>query len=712
MNNPMRLAVSCLLLLSPALYADFQYPETKAVDQKDIYHGIEVRDPYRWLEQDVRNSTAVAAWVEAQNKLTFAYLDALPERDRIKKRLRQLWDFERYETPFIAGKRYFYFKNDGLQNQSVLYYQDGLDAAAKVALDPNTWSDDGTVALAQVKVSPNGRYVAYGIQDGGSDWRTWRIKDLKTGTTLDDTLKWLKFSDVSWSKDNQGFFYSRFPAPAAGQKFQSLNKNHSVYYHKLGTTQQQDRLVYQRPDHPDWGFAAEVSDDGRYLLITVWRGTDDRYRLLYIDLKNAPGKAVDLIDEFKYNFSLLGNTDKTFYFHTTQLAPLGKVVAINLDKPGEKHWRTVIPQSDRVLSGASWVGGKIFAHYLRDARSEVSVYSPDGKFQQTLDLPGIGSINGLQGDPSQKETFYSYSSFNSPATIYHYDLRTGKTRRYRQPQAAFNPDDYTVKQVFYQSADGTSIPMFIAHKKALKINGRLPTLLYGYGGFNISLTPRFSITNLAWMEMGGVYAVANLRGGGEYGEAWHKAGTKLDKQNVFDDFIAAAEHLIASGYTEPGRLAIAGRSNGGLLVGAVSVQRPGLFAAALPAVGVMDMLRFNQFTAGRYWVDDYGSPENAQEFKALFAYSPYHNLSAGREYPATLVTTADTDDRVVPGHSFKYIAALQKAHKGAAPVMIRIETRAGHGAGKPTDKIIEEYADSWAFLVENLNMPLPDAYPR
>ncbi len=703
------LLISSLVLTAPALMG-FKYPETKTVDQTDNYHGTVVADPYRWLEDDVRNSFAVKEWVEEQNKVTFAYLDTIPERAAIKSRMRALWDYEKYGTPFIAGSKYFHFKNDGLQNQSVLYYQKKLDGKAKIAIDPNKWSKDGTLALAQAKVSPNGRYIAYGIQDGGSDWRTWRIKDLRTGKVLDDKLEWLKFTSISWKKNSKGFFYSRYPAPEKGAEFQSLNKNHTVYYHTVGKSQKSDTLIYERPDHPDWGYAAEVTDDGRYLLITIWRGTDSKYRLTYIDLKNPKNAPVDLVSEFKYDFSLLGNNDRTLYFRTTKDAAKGKVISINLDKADEKHWKTIIPESSDVLNSASRFGDEIIAHYLKDARSQVKAFDLNGKLVGELNLPGIGSITGFQGAQNDKETFYSYSSFNTPSTIYHYDVTTGESKKYRQPKVAFDPDDYVVKQIFYSSKDGTKIPMFIAHKKSIKIDGKRPTLLYGYGGFNISLKPSFSITRLAWMEMGGVYAVANLRGGGEYGEVWHKAGTKLQKQNVFDDFIAAGEYLVESGYTTPKKLGIFGGSNGGLLVGATAQQRPDLFAVALPAVGVMDMLRFNEFTAGRFWVDDYGSSANPEEFKALYAYSPYHNLKPGVAYPATLVTTADTDDRVVPGHSFKYTAALQKAHKGEAPVMIRVETRAGHGSGKPTEMIIDEYTDRWAFLLKNLGMSLPEGY--
>lgn len=684
----------------------FDYPQTATVDHMDDYHGTMVADPYRWLEDDVRESDDVHQWVEAQNAVSFSYLEKLPARASIEERLTELWNYERIGTPFKEGGRYFYFRNDGLQNQSVLFSQESLAHRAQVLIDPNGWSEDGTIALSGVSVSPDGKYLAYGIQDGGSDWRTWKVLDIESGEDTGNALSWLKFTSTSWAKDSTGFYYSRYQRPEEGEEFQSLNTNMKVYFHRLGTPQSEDELVYERPDHPDWGFQAEVTEDGRYLLITVWLGTDDRYQIVYKDLQiddaQTENQPVTLIGAFENDYSLAGNDGSILYFRTNRNAPKGRLIAIDLDNPGEESWTEIVPESENVLTAANLVGGRFVAEYLKDARSEVLVYDLDGALVSTVGLPGIGSADGFEGKASDPETFYTFSSYNAPGTIYRYDVATGESTVFRQAEVDFDPADYVVKQVFYTSKDGTRVPMFISHRKDITVGPDTPTLLYGYGGFNISLKPSFAITRLAWMEMGGIYAVANLRGGGEYGEEWHKAGTKLQKQNVFDDFIAAAEYLIAEEYTSTPKLAIFGGSNGGLLVGAVLNQRPDLFGAALPAVGVMDMLRFHKFTAGRFWTDDYGSSDNADEFAALYAYSPYHNVKEGTAYPPTLITTADTDDRVVPGHSFKYAAAMQKAQAGGAPVMIRIETRAGHGAGKPTDKIIEEYADRWAFLLEHL----------
>lgn len=691
-----------------------EYPMTETVEHVDTYHGVEVADPYRWLEDDVRESEAVKRWVEAQNELTFAYLADIPERKAIERRLTELWDYERYGLPEKDGGRYFYSYNDGLQNQDVVYTQASLDEEPRLLIDPNGWSEDGTVALASYHPSPTGTHVAYLVQDGGSDWRVARVMDVESGNELDDRLEWLKFTVLSWAKDGSGFYYSRYPETAEEEKFQSLNLNHALYFHRLGTPQAEDRLVYTRPDHPDWGYAASVSDDGAHLVITVWKGTDDRYQIVHQDLAEpgtGPGAEPRMIIEgFDHDYSFVGSVGGELFFRSNRDAPRNRLIAIDPERPAPEYWREIIPQGTDVLDGVSLVGGKIIAGYMQDAKSVVQVYDLEGNFPQTLDLPGIGSASGFDGTAGDPETFFSFTSFNLPTTINRYDVATGEVTVFRQPEVAFDPDDYVVKQVFYTSTDGTRVPMFIAHRKDLTPNGDTPTLLYGYGGFNISLTPAYSNVRLAWMEMGGVYAQANLRGGGEYGQEWHKAGTRLQKQNVFDDFIAAGEYLIAENYTKPSKLAIFGGSNGGLLVGAAVNQRPDLFGAAIPAVGVMDMLRFHQFTAGRFWVDDYGSAEDPEEFKALQAYSPYHNIEPGTQYPAVLVTTADTDDRVVPGHSFKYAAALQNAQAGEAPVLIRIETRAGHGAGTPTSKIIEDYADRWAFLVENLDMELPEGY--
>jgi prolyl oligopeptidase len=703
------LAVALSLAAATTIAGTVDYPKTKIDGKSDVYHGVKVDDPYRWLEQDVRESADVHAWVEAQNEVTFAYLEGIPERERITQRLTELWNFEKYGVPHKEGGRYFYSMNDGLQNQFVLYTQATLTDPPRVVIDPNTWSKDGTIALAELEVSPDGRYAAYSIQDGGTDWRIWRVLEIATGKLLDDKVEWVKYSDASWRADSSGFYYSRYPEPE-GEEFQSLNMNHTVYYHRVGTPQAQDTVVYTDADHPDWGYAPIVTDDGKYLVITVWKGTDERYQIATQDLSDAQAKPRMIIEGFDHDYTFIGADGDQLYFRTNDGAPNGRVIAIDARKPERSQWREIVPQSKDVIVDAGLVGGRFVVEYLHDAYSLVRVYERDGRVVRDVALPGIGSVQGFDGRLDDPETFYAYSSFNAPTTIYRYDVASGQSTLFKQASVDFDPDDYVVEQVFYRSKDGTRVPMFLAHRKGIAQDGDNPTLLYGYGGFNQAQTPLFKVERLAWMEMGGIFALANLRGGSEYGDAWHDAGKKMSKQNVFDDFIAAAEYLVAEKYTRPERLGIFGRSNGGLLIGAVLNQRPDLFGAALPAVGVMDMLRFNQFTAGRFWVDDYGSAENADEFKALYAYSPYHNVRKGTKYPATLVTTADTDDRVVPGHSFKYIAALQAAQGGDAPVLIRIETRAGHGSGKPTDKLIEEFADEWAFLVANLGVKLPQPY--
>ncbi|MEM7500606.1 MAG: prolyl oligopeptidase family serine peptidase [Pseudomonadota bacterium] len=687
-----------------------QYPETAEVEQVDDYHGTQVADPYRWLEDDVRESGDVKQWVDRQNEVTFAYLETIEERAAIERRMTELWDYERYFIPRKAGGRYFYQYNDGLQNQEVILTQTSLDAEPRLLIDPNLWSDDGTVALAAYYPSPDGSHIAYLVQDGGSDWRTARVLEVATGEELDDQLEWLKFTELSWAGDGSGFYYSRYPATNEEDKFQSLNKNMAIYFHELGASQENDRLVYAIPEEPDWGPRAEVTADGRHLVITIAVGTDDRYQIAYQDLEDQSATPSTLIAGFDHDYTLVGSVGDELYFRTNDGAPRNRLVAIDPRFPSPENWREVIAEGEDVLDLATLVGNRVIAQYMQDAWSVVRIFDLNGEEAGRVDLPGIGTAEGFLGNVDDPETFFSYTSFNSPGVINRLDVDTGAVEVFKKPEVAFDPDDYVVDQVFYPSKDGTRVPMFIAHHKDVTPDGRRPTMLYGYGGFNISLQPAFSVTRLAWMEMGGIYAVANLRGGGEYGVAWHKAGTKLKKQNVFDDFIAAAEYLIENGYTTSSKLAIFGGSNGGLLVGAVTNQRPELFGAAIPAVGVMDMLRFHRFTAGRFWTDDYGSADNPDEFAALYAYSPYHNVEAGATYPAVLVTTADTDDRVVPSHSFKYAAAMQKAQAGSAPVLIRIETRAGHGAGVPTDKVIEDYADRWAFLVRNLDMRLPEGY--
>ncbi len=679
-----------------------KYPETKKIDHVDDHHGTKVPDPYRWLEDDVRQSKEVAAWVEAQNKVTIAFLESIPQREAIKKRLTDLWNYEKYGVPIKAGGRYYYFKNDGLQNQSVMYAMETLTSEPRVLIDPNSWSKDGTVALAATSFSDDGKFLAYSVAEAGSDWNIWRVMEADSGRLLSDELKWVKFSGVSWTKDSRGFFYSRYDEPKEGAAFQSLNKNQKVFYHRVGSSQSDDVLVYKRPDQPDWGFQTTVSEDGRYLIITTWKGTDDKYRVAYKDLLEPYGMPVDLIDNFDHEYTFIGNEGPVFFFQTELEATRRRVIAIDTRRP--HLLKELIPEAKETLVGVNILANQFVVTYLKDAKTQVKLFALDGRFVREVEFPGIGSAAGFGGKREDTETFYSFSSFATPANIFRYNLLTGKSELFRKTNVRFSPDDYEVTQVFYKSKDGTKVPMFVAHKKGLKKDGHNPTLLYGYGGFAISLTPSFSVARLAWMEMGGVFAMPNLRGGGEYGEDWHQGGTKLNKQNVFDDFIAAGEWLIENKYTSSSKLAIQGGSNGGLLVGACMAQRPDLFGACLPAVGVMDMLRFHKFTAGRFWVDDYGSADDPEQFKAIVAYSPYQNLKPGKKYPATLVTTADTDDRVVPGHSFKFAAALQAAQSGDSPTLIRIETRAGHGAGKPTSKIIEEVSDQWAFLVKTLGM--------
>ena len=682
------------------------YPTTHQVDQSDDFHGTTVNDPFRWLEQDV-SQPEVDAWIKAQNKVTSKYLSSLPGREKIETRLKELWDFDKYSTPFRRGENYFYFKKTGLQNHDILYRSETLDGEATVVLDPNTWSDDGTTALGGYTFSDDGKLLAYGIQESGSDWRTYRVMEVDTGKVLDDKIEWMKFSGASWAKDGSGFYYSRYDKPEADQEMQSLNLGQKVYFHKLGQTQTQDKLVYQDSENLEYGFGATVTEDGHYLILINWVGTDDRYRVLYQDLQDQASDEINvLIDEFENEYSLLGNQGSTLYFKSDWNAPKKCILTIDLAAE-DRTPQVIVPEAADSIESASIVGDSLIISYLQDAKSQVKVFDLAGKHVRDVELPGIGTASGFGGKRDQKETFYSFSSFNRPPSSYRYDLTTGESELVRSAKVDFNPDDYEVQQVFFKSKDGTKVPMFISHKKGLKLDGTNPTLLYGYGGFNISLTPGFSISRLQWMEMGGIYAMVNLRGGGEYGKAWHKAGTKTNKQNVFDDFIAAAGFLLDNKYTSRQHLGIQGRSNGGLLVGACMTQRPDLFGACLPAVGVMDMLRFHRFTAGRFWTDDYGNADKDEaEFKALYAYSPYHNLKPGTAYPPTLVSTADHDDRVVPWHSFKFAARLQDAHEGDNPVLIRIETKAGHGSGKPTAKIIEEVADEWAFLAKHLGMKI------
>ncbi|HWT13383.1 MAG TPA: prolyl oligopeptidase family serine peptidase [Allosphingosinicella sp.] len=703
----MRLLTAMLLPLSAAALAQpaaapLQYPETAREEVVDEQFGERIADPYRWLENDVREDPRVRAWVTAQNEVTNAYLATLPARAAFRERMTQMYDYERFGIPEKAGNRYFYTRNDGLQNQSVLYVREGLAGQPRMLIDPNVWSQDQATALAEWDPSDDGRHLLYSVQDGGTDWRTVRVLDVATGQPLADEVRWVKFSNLDWAKDGSGFFYSRFPEPAQGQQFQSLNENHIIYFHRLGTPQSEDRLVYATADRPGLTNNGEVSDDGRWLIVYSSEGTDARYEVTLIDLTQPAAQPRRLIAGLENDWTYLGNQGSRFFWQTNRGAARQRIVAMDIGTPDSLA--EIVPEDAATLGGASIVGNQLIAYYLVDAKSEVRTFTLDGRRTGTISLPGIGDVAGFSGDMSDSETFYSFASYNRPPTVYRYDSATGESSVFAQAELAFDPAQYEVRQVFYNSRDGTRVPMFLVHRRDLDLTRPQPTLLYGYGGFNISSVPAFQPRWMTWVDMGGVLAVANLRGGGEYGQAWHDAGRRANKQNVFDDFIAAAEHLIAQGITTSRNLAIEGRSNGGLLVGAVINQRPDLFAAALPGVGVMDMLRFNRFTAGRYWVDDYGYPDREEDFRILRAYSPYHNIRSGSRYPAVLATTADTDDRVVPGHSFKYIAALQAAETGDQPKLIRIETRAGHGSGKPTDKQIEEYSDMYAFIAHHTGL--------
>lgn len=695
--------VICIIQVASA--SRLEYPETQRIDHVDDYHGVKVIDPYRWLEEDVRESERVRDWVSAQNKVTFEYLQSLPRREQIKERLTELWVYEKYSVPGKADGRYYIAKNDGLQNHYVIYVMDSLDGPRRALLNPNRWSKDGTTALGGMSFSEDGRFLAYAIQDAGSDWRTWKVRDVETGKDLDDTLHYLKFTGAAWEPKSRGFFYSKYPDPESNEQFTSLNKEMKVMYHSLGTNQEDDIVVFYRPDQPEWGYGIEVTDDGCYLILTIWVGTDEKYRIMYKDLNQPYAMPIDLIEDFENEYSFIDNDGPVFFFRTDFEAPNRRVIAIDTRKPERGNWKEIIPETREPLQSVDLVSNLLVCKYLKDVTTQVKLYTMHGRHLSDVELPGLGTAGGFGGKRKDTETFYSFQSFAVPPSIYRYDLVTGESKLLERAKVGFDPNEYITEQIFYKSKDGTRVPMFITHKKDIKHDSSNPTLLYGYGGFNVSIRPYFSALRLVWMEMGGIYAVANIRGGGEYGQKWHEAGKKMNKQNVFDDFIAAAEYLIESGYTSSQKLAIMGGSNGGLLVGACMTQRPDLFKAAVPEVGVMDMLRFDKFTAGRFWVDDYGSAENSKEmFEYLRSYSPYHNLRRGVSYPATLVTTADTDDRVVPGHSFKFTAQLQNCHGGDNPVLIRIETRAGHGSGKPTSMIIEEQADIYAFLAKNLGM--------
>ncbi|MEZ5744474.1 MAG: prolyl oligopeptidase family serine peptidase [Sphingomonadaceae bacterium] len=715
MQSIRRLAVTAALALALPLTAlaqePFDYPDTRFGEVVDTQFGEAVADPYRWLEQDVRNAPEVADWVERQNAVTQDYLETLPQRDWFAGKLRSLFDYERFGLPERAGKHYFYERNSGLQNQAQLFVRKGLKGKPRLLIDPNSWSGDGATALSGWKPSDSGKYLLYSVQDGGTDWRILRVLDVKTGKQVGSDVRWAKFTSLAWVGD-EGFLYSRFPKPEETETFQQPNFNQQVWFHRLGTDQSQDQPVYSTPAEPRANHSAQVTSDGRWALVTSSIGTDSRYEIHAIDLaKRAEDgwKARPLVTGYENDWTLVDGMGDSLWFVTNKDAPRYRLVAINLSDETPR-WQELVPQGKDKLQQGTIIGRQLVLTYLQDASSRAFIYDLGGKQVRTLSLSGIGSARGFNGKPGNPETFYAFTSFNRPTAIYRLDLNTGKSTPFAEPELAFDPADYRVEQRFYTSKDGTRVPMFIVRREDIAAAGKaVPTLLYGYGGFDVSLTPSYSSTRMAWLEAGGAFALANLRGGGEYGKEWHDAGRLANKQNVFDDFIAAGEFLIAEGITPKDGLAIQGGSNGGLLVGAVANQRPDLFAAGNAAVGVMDMLRFDKFTAGRYWIDDYGDPSKEADWRVLRAYSPYHNIRDGVDYPALLVTTADTDDRVVPGHSFKYTAALQAAEIGDKPQLIRIETRAGHGSGKPTDKAIAESADVLSFLAEWTGLEVPAA---
>lgn len=705
----MRLVFSICLTLFTALSSlgesmAIEYPATRRVDHIDNYHGTDVADPYRWLEADVRESDEVAGWVESQSEFAQKYLTVIPSREVFASRLEELYNYERFSAPSRKGGKYFYFKNDGLQDQAVLYVAKSDTDVGRVLLDPNTWSEDGTVALSSFSVSEDGKLIAFSKSASGSDWKTIHIMEIETGKMHDDVIEWVRFGGVDWDHSGTGFYYARYPERNADEKHQSVALNQKIYYHTLGTPQAEDRLVYERPDHPDWSFGVSITDDGQWMVLYISNGTDPQNQIWIKSLTAGDEEFRPIVDNFDHEYALLASQGNQLYFLTDESAPQKRIVAIDAAKPDE--FFEIVPERDATLVDADLVGGRLIAQYLKDVHTELEMFTPEGEPLGKVHLPGIGSANGFGGREEYQETYFTFTNAVTPTSIYRLDIKSGETTVLRRPQIDFDPDKYEVEQVFYASKDGTKIPMTIAHRKGLKKDGNNPTLLYAYGGFNISLTPRFSVDYVVWMEQGGVVAIPNLRGGGEYGEDWHVAGKKEKKQNVFDDFIAAAEWLIDNKYTSSERLAIRGGSNGGLLVGAVMIQRPELFGACLPAVGVMDMLRFHKFTAGQFWRTEYGSSDEPEDFLYLLAYSPYHNVEQGTAYPPTMVTTADTDDRVVPMHSFKFAAALQHAQAGDDPILLRVELKAGHGAGTPISKHIDQVADMWAFLAKTFDMEI------
>ena len=700
-----KLSIIFILFLFVALSgckytSQINYPETKKCDTVDEYFGHKVADPYRWLEDD--NSEETALWVKAENEITFDYLSKIPFREKIKERLTEIWNYPKYRVPFKKGDNYFFFKNDGLQNQDVLYIQPDLDSEPKMLLDPNTFSEDGTIALSNLGISKDGKILAYSTSEGGSDWKEIYVMNIETGEKYIDHLEWIKFSGISWYKN--GFFYSRYNKPDEGDELKDKNEFHKVFYHKIGDVQAKDKLIYSNKDFPLRNYYAGVTEDEKFLIISESEATSGN--TVYVkDLTKKGNTYYKIGNGFDYQYNIIENIGDKLLVMTNFEAPRKKLVIIDPKNPSPENWKSIIPEKEEVLRSIQLLGGKIVAMYMKDATSKAYIFNMKGEFIEDMKIPGIGTLYGLNGKKDESAAFFGFTSFTFPSTVFKYDIDKNDFEVYKKPDINFNADQYETNQIFFESKDGTKVPMFIVNKKGIKMDGTNPTLLYGYGGFNISLTPSFSVSRLIFLEKGGIFVMANLRGGGEYGEEWHEAGTKLNKQNVFDDFIAAAEYLIDNGYTSSEKLAIMGGSNGGLLVGAVMNQRPELFKVALPFVGVMDMLRYHKFTIGWAWAGDYGTSEESEEmFSYLYGYSPIHTIKEGVNYPATLVITADHDDRVVPAHSFKYMATLQEKTLGKNPALIRIETKAGHGAGKPTSKRIEETTDVYSFMMYNLGM--------
>jgi len=686
------------------------YPPTRKDSTVDLYYGIEVADPYRWLED--ADAPDTQAWVAQQNKLTSDFLTTIAVRGKINARLTHLMDYSRYSAPYKQGNRYFFWKNDGLQNQSVLYMQETLESEPRVVINPNLLSADGTVAVTTTAVSKDGTLLAYGFSCSGSDLQEIKIRAIDSSRDFDETLQWCRFTSIAWKHDRTGFFYNRFPDPNTVPAEDQSNYNR-VYWHQFDTPQAQDQLIYERPDDKELGFDPFITEDGKFLILHVYHGTDTKNRIYYRAVESTD-HFIRLLDDADARYDFIGNVDSVFYFNTDLDAPRGRIIAIDIKNPARSNWRTALPQTDDVIDYVALINNHFVVVYMHDVHHRLKIHDLEGAFIRQIPLPALGTVSGLSGKQRDSEVFFSFTSFLFPSTSYRYDFLTDKLTVFQKPKIDFDASGYETKQVFYHSKDGTRIPMFITHRKDLKLDGSNPTLLYGYGGFNISIRPRFSVSTLVWLESGGIYVVTNLRGGGEYGQAWHRAGMLDKKQNVFDDFIAAAEWLIENKYTSGKKLAISGRSNGGLLVAACMLQRPDLFGAAVCEVPVTDMLRYHKFTVGRYWIPEYGNAEvDPEVFKALYAYSPLHNVTADVEYPPILVTSADTDDRVVPAHAKKFVATLQEKapvlsceskNGGKNPILLRVETKAGHGRGRPISKIIDEQADIYAFLFQTLSL--------